>query len=298
MENVQQFSSCEQEDLCNKNFNVGFGSPATDACSMCIKLREQLKRATVTTNKTTVTTNKTTVTTNKTNIMTELRLHKLKAKTFYGMVRKLDNKVIMCSYNSQKNLILPKVPDQASYYSRQLYYYNFTICKAAKGSNKIASAIYDLLCHTMYSEDQEEVRLVSDDCGGRNKNTLVVAMLSYWLTHDAPKLITRIQSVIRISTQLVCLDVSRMFRLKGTIIRPEDYVKYSKNIELLLNMGKIRLYLTRNQARTKYLNSQHIGIFSSIKLKEFLLRDKKMAMLLLEAKNITEPIFSCIKVYA
>lgn len=31
------------------------------------------------------------------------------------------------SYDFQKNMVMPKVPDQAAYHRRQLYTYNFTI---------------------------------------------------------------------------------------------------------------------------------------------------------------------------
>lgn len=238
-------------DHFNRNFNVGFGSPATDACSTCIMFREQLKRAAVATE--------------KTQIMTELRIHKLKAKAFYDMVRKPDDRVIMYSYDCQKNLVLPKVPDQAAYYSRQLYYYNFTMCQgfskdrqpkenvfiyvwkeheAAKGSNEIASAIYDRLCHTEYSENVEEVRLVSDGCGGQNKNTSVVAMLSYWLTHDAPKHIKTIQMIFPIvghsyiPPDRVFGRIEKVIRKNDTIIRPEDYCEILKDFGNVIEHGK------------------------------------------------------------
>lgn len=101
-----------------------------------------------------------------------------------------------------------KVPDQAAYYSKQLYHYTFTMCEgyskdkqptdkvfsyvwkeneAAKGSNEIASAIYHRLCQTEFENHHSNVMLVSDGCGGQNKNSSFVAMISYWLTHDAPR---------------------------------------------------------------------------------------------------------------
>lgn len=89
----------------------------------------------------------------------------------------------------RKILIVPKLPDQASYYTRQLYVYNFTIVQstsknklnkntvfmytrnesqAIKGSFQIASAVYNRLCNTEY-DGYCTIRLFADGCGEQNK---------------------------------------------------------------------------------------------------------------------------------
>nr|CAD7403129.1 unnamed protein product [Timema poppensis] len=89
-----------------------------------------------------------------------------------------------------------KVPDQAAYYSRQLYMYNFTVCRGHskslqnqdsvtiyhwleneryKGSNEITSALIDTFKTTDYSIDGiEYIRLCSDGYPGKNNNSTVI----------------------------------------------------------------------------------------------------------------------------
>lgn len=94
-------------------FNIGFGTPRQDVCSTCLQLTEQIKHVNIAAEKQT--------------LMTTLRIHKLCAKAFFAKLRKERDDMIMLSFDCQKNLPLPKVPDQATYYSRQLYLYNFTV---------------------------------------------------------------------------------------------------------------------------------------------------------------------------
>lgn len=77
--------------------------------------------------------------------------------------QKTTEDTLIMSYDYQKNQVLPKIPDQKAYYSRQLYIYNFTVVKGLskdklskenvfsytwcehehpKGSNEIASAVF------------------------------------------------------------------------------------------------------------------------------------------------------------
>lgn len=113
--------------------------------------------------------------------------------------------MITLSFDCQKNLVLPKVPDQSCYYSRQLYLYNFTIVKGsskdplnknttyayiwteneyAKGSKQIASAVYDRLNKTDLT-DVTHVRL--DGCAGQNKKIIMISMCMRWIL-DNPQI--------------------------------------------------------------------------------------------------------------
>lgn len=57
----------------------------------------------------------------------------MKASCFYDMLKTAEESTVRkLSFDCQKNLALPRVPDQAAYYSRQLYFYNFTICVGDK----------------------------------------------------------------------------------------------------------------------------------------------------------------------
>lgn len=137
------------------DFNLGFGSPPTDCCSLCISLNQKIKvtRCLV----------------EKRELNTTLEVHKRKADSFYKLLQKENDGEITFSFDCQKNLVLPKVPGQSAYYSRQLYVYNFTVCQGTskskqlkentfmyiwletehkKGSNKIASFVYHRLKNT------------------------------------------------------------------------------------------------------------------------------------------------------
>ncbi|CAH1102789.1 unnamed protein product [Psylliodes chrysocephalus] len=56
------------------NFNIGFGSPASDVCSFCFKKKNELKNCTDELQ--------------KVNLMTELRIHKLRSKQFHVLINK------------------------------------------------------------------------------------------------------------------------------------------------------------------------------------------------------------------
>lgn len=102
----------------------------------------------------------------KQNIITGLRVHKLKAKAFYNLLGSTEAECIKISFDCQKNLALPKLPDQAAYFSQQINFYNLTLVvgnsktdlnennvlsyvwletKANKNSNAIASAVHGAL---------------------------------------------------------------------------------------------------------------------------------------------------------
>lgn len=99
----------------NTKYNLGFGSPRVDVCSTCLQLDERLKHARSAEE--------------KQELMTEKRVHKLRAKAFYEALKCKDPNILTLSFDCQKNLPLPKLPDQATYYSRQIYLHNFTVVK-------------------------------------------------------------------------------------------------------------------------------------------------------------------------
>lgn len=170
----------------NTEYNLGFGNPRTDVCSTCLELNEKIRTIKDEAE--------------KQNLITQKRIHKLKANAFYDLIRENKEDLLILSFDCQKNQPLPKLPDQSTYYSRQVYIYNFTVVKGhskgkldpqtvtsycwtenqyAKGSNEIASCIYNTL-QTTNLEQYTKIRLMSDGCGGQNKNSTLVAMVCSW----------------------------------------------------------------------------------------------------------------------
>ncbi|KAF9796767.1 hypothetical protein SFRURICE_012618 [Spodoptera frugiperda] len=100
-------------DIFNKKYNVGFGSPLKDTCSRCFELTRKIETASTSQEKVT--------------FMTQKGIHTLKAKAFYELLKVEPEHTISLSFDCQKNNPLPKLPDQAAYFSRQFNMYNFTV---------------------------------------------------------------------------------------------------------------------------------------------------------------------------
>nr|CAH7747911.1 unnamed protein product [Callosobruchus chinensis] len=92
----------------NTEYNLGFGNPRTDVCSTCLQLGERIKTCTDLEVKTT--------------LITELRVHKLRAKAFFHLLQENNDELLILSFDCQKNQSLPKIPDQATYYSSSIVY--------------------------------------------------------------------------------------------------------------------------------------------------------------------------------
>ena len=107
-------------------FNLGNKTPIKDAYSVCIELDVRM-RAEKDHSK-------------RNEIIIAQRLHKLRAKTFFSILRDADDNTIVLSFDMQKNQCLPNVLDQPAYFSRQLYFHTLCIvqgtskCKLTKDS--------------------------------------------------------------------------------------------------------------------------------------------------------------------
>nr|CAH7732277.1 unnamed protein product [Callosobruchus chinensis] len=90
-------------------FNIGFSSPASDACGTCLNLRNIIKEGGK----------------NKTTLMTELRVHKVRAKTFYTLLKENPENSMSFCFDLQQVHPLPKIPIQDAFYLRQISFYTF-----------------------------------------------------------------------------------------------------------------------------------------------------------------------------
>lgn len=63
----------------------------------------------------------------KAEIQIELQVHEKRSKSFFNFLADTDPKLKKISFDYGRNQPLPKVPDQTTYYSRQLYLFNYTI---------------------------------------------------------------------------------------------------------------------------------------------------------------------------
>lgn len=231
------------------NFNLGFGHPLTDACSRCIQLTLKIKSETDAVQ--------------KSHLMAEKQIHKMRAKAFFRLVQEKREDLITFCFDCEKNLPLPKIPDQSCYYSRQLYLYNFTITVGCskdtlnktntfcyiwtedehkKGSNEIASALYHRLVNTNF-EEKRVVRLIADGCGGQNKNLTVIAACSFWLLQKAPKNIETVELVFPVTghsfipPDRVFGNIEKKIKIHENIVSPDEYKNIIAEHGTIIRLG-------------------------------------------------------------
>lgn len=184
----------------NNKYNIGFGTPKTDVCSTCLKVKEELK----------IERNER----KRNKIMTKHRVHKLKSAAFFQLLKEIKNNREVFSIDCQKNLCLPKLPDQAAYFSQQYNFYNFCVVHGSskekldknniwcyvwtdldlpKNSSVISSALYNALCSFEFGDSIKEILIFADGCSGQNKNMTMIGMLCFWFLKNAPASIETIQ---------------------------------------------------------------------------------------------------------
>ncbi|KAJ8887904.1 hypothetical protein PR048_007388 [Dryococelus australis] len=100
------------------DFNVGFRSPSSDFCTICIRLQHQIPSANHNTS--------------KINLLMQLRLHKLRVNTFYDLAKKSPSSTNSVCFDLQQVQLLPRTPIQDPFYSRQMGFYS--LCCVPMGS--------------------------------------------------------------------------------------------------------------------------------------------------------------------
>lgn len=237
-------------NIFDNDYNIGFGSPATDVCSTCLSLKERIKCSRDPQE--------------KDKLKTELNVHKARADAFYKLVKEQKEGEITFSFDCQKNQVIPKIPDQASYYLRQLYIYNFTICEGSstdpqskdkvfsyvwleneykKGSNQISSAMYHRLLNTDLS-GVHTIKVVADGCGGQNKNKIVIGMLSKFLSQDSPPSVKKIMLLFLIvghsfiPPDRVFGRIESKIKKNTTLLTDKDYVEIFKSCATVIRLGE------------------------------------------------------------
>lgn len=259
-------------NIFNTKFNIGFGRPRSDVCSRCIELTEKIKYEANTEL--------------RNELMFQKTVHKRRAKAFFDFLRQEKSGLLTISFDCQKNQVLPKVPDQSAYYSRQLYIYNFTAVigsstskltkenvfiftwtedERPKGSNEIASAIFYLLT-SVDLHGIDTIRLMADGCGGQNKNSTFIGMCLKWFETEAPNMLGQIEIIFPITGHSF-LPADRVFakiekEIKGieVILNPDQYINIFENYGQVFQLGKsipVRDWKTYTQRILKPLSQWH-----------------------------------------
>lgn len=238
-------------------FNLSFSAPLVDVCSTCLSLSERQQEAKLQNNEKAIE-----------ELDTKKKLHLMQANSFFNHLREQKEELLTISFDMQKNLPLPKVPDQTAYYSRQLYCYNLAIVtgpssaplnkktvsiftwgehEMQKSSNQIASAVFHELgekCRTGELANVKIIRLVADGCAGQNKNINLLTMVAYWMLNCAPQNIESIELVFPITGHSF-LPADRVFGLLekefkkiNTITEMSEYHEIFAKFATVKKLGK------------------------------------------------------------
>lgn len=238
----------------NTCYNLGFGTPRTDVWSTCLQLAEKIKASKDNAEKVT--------------FMREIRVHKMRAQAYYELLRESPPETLTFSFDCEKNLALPRLPDQQAYYSRQVYLYNFAVVQGTsrgkinpstvkcfcwtenefkKGSNEIASCIYHILV-TTNCEGISKIRLMCDECGGQNKNTTLVGMCAKWLSSQEVVSTLEIIFPVRghsfIPPDRVFGQIKTQIRKTEVIKTPEQYLNIIEKHGSVVLLGEenVKIY--------------------------------------------------------
>ena len=267
-------------------YNIGFGSPRTDCCSTCIAVTEKINVATGQ---------------EKQNLMAKKRIRSLRAKAFYTKLNECRDDMITFAFDCQKNLVLPKVPYQSTYYSRQLYLYNFTMVRciadqklnmsnvfsyvwredqAPKNSSVIASAVHHRLQNTDFNDDVTvtTVRLVADGCGGQNKNETMLGMVCKWLHDETPSHVSHVELVFPMTghsflpPDRVFGNIERALKKNDTLIFTEEYVEIISQFASVLEIDNTWVPENWKEEVAKVLKTPQGLHFRITECKRFLIR--------------------------
>lgn len=242
---------CFFRDYFNKNFNIGFGTPKTDLCSTCLQYKTNIKQHAL-------------GTAERENFEAQQKLHKLRANAFYQILQEERDDLVTFSFDCQKNLALPKLPDQSAYFSMQIIFFHLAIiCGSSRSSlnsenvrsfvwteleyqrssNQVASALHFTLKNFEFGKEVATVRLCCDGCGAQNKNSTVVGMLNYWLQFEAPPQIKKIEIVYPvvghsyIPPDRLFGKIERIYKKTTVVINPNEYIAMVKKFATVYRVG-------------------------------------------------------------
>lgn len=260
----------------NNEFNLGFKSPASDVCTKCALLGQKLKKVVRGSNE-------------EKSLMIEKRIHKLRARAFYELLRQPDdNETITYVFDLQQIQPLPKLPIQEAFYSRQLnfyslcivdqkgqhpYFYVWTENLAGKGSTEISNALLHFFNHSEAHRNKKNLRLFSDGCVSQNKNNINVQMLLQFLLQNQTglKFITMffpVRGHSFLPADRIFGRVEKTLRKKATIFSQDEYINVYKQFGVVNKLGVDWYLYDTKSLKNLYKPLQNISSIKRIILKK------------------------------
>ena len=184
--------------------------------------------------------------------------HKIRAKTFYKMLKETPQQSATFCFDLQQVQPLPKLSICEAFYARQISFYAFCITdvenkspnfycwtenQAGRGAQEVASALTNFLSRENFDDAVTTIRLFSDGCGGQNRNSIVVHALYWWLLQKSPQSVKEICMFFPVRGHS-SLPADRMFgiiekelRRNSEILKPEDYHNLYRNVGKVSVLG-------------------------------------------------------------
>lgn len=234
------------------DFNISFGYPRSDTCSICDEYLAKIKSLEAERNNTSLASKNITTQQKLENeikkISVDNKVHKLKAQEFYTRKREAKNtsrkdltKEAICM-DFAKNLPTPNISTNDVYYKRQLSVYSFNIhvlssnqsifymypeTTGRKGSDEVCS----LLHHFIYNFLDDKVRhleIFCDSCGGQNKNYTLFRYIHH-LVHVQNKLDSiKVSFPIRGHSYMECDKDFGLINQKARVELPDEWAEVFK----------------------------------------------------------------------
>lgn len=246
-------------------FNLGFGSPASDTCSYCSRLKTEIHSCA-----------------NgaiKEGLILDFVVHKKRAKAFHTLMKENPEASVTYVFDLQQVQAIPKVTIGEAFYARQISFYSFCVTdvatknphfyvwnetQASRGAQEISSALIDFLEKAHIDVSINKIRLFADGCGGQNKNQHVVHALTYWLQKKSPKNIKEIIMYFPVRghsylpADRVFGRVEKNLRKTEEVLNPEAYIKIYKESGIVRILGED--WFIKNYKDLKIILKQIDGI--------------------------------------
>lgn len=233
----------------NTKFNISFGFPRSDTCSICDKFSVTFKALEAQLSHATDGKERSDVQSNIRREKIEHELHRRKAEAFYQRKRqsrqrsrKFTNTESICM-DFQRNLPCPNISTNVVYYKRQLSLYLFNIHRLSdsnavfyaypetigkKGSNEVVSFLHHYVTSIL---DPEVVNLeiFCDSCGGQNKNYTLFRFIHYLVHHEKRFESIRVTFPVRGHSYLESDKDMGLIRRKTKAELPKDWIDIIKD---------------------------------------------------------------------
>lgn len=220
----------------NSKFNLGFGHPQTDICSVCLDLSKKIREKEGDVHQ----------------LKIQRKLHLLRAKKFYELLTESRKRAdtITCCFDMMQNQPLPRTNVTDAYYRRQLWFYTLGIIihkknqrkrlvhlytwlesESGKGSNEVCSALASwliLLKKRVGGRGYRYLDLFADSAASQNKNTTMLAFLLSYVNSELNifkrvRIIFPIRGHSYMPPDRVFGRIEKDIRKKSTIATPEEY---------------------------------------------------------------------------